>query len=378
MGREYRLSRDPRLRQESDRRNARVSAAIRVSVRGFELDPHAVVAGVDVGEDFLDIATLAPESHHLSLTRVNLRDIGSAPAGNSLDTNAIALLGARLADDVPELRGAIVLVDSPRWPSDLDWSKTISGDRYGWRSESRPSAVGQSPEQCRMETSLRGAHKTGVVAIIHSQRSRGIDVGLRALVRMLRKLDANSPLTTSSMFPTPPMRYFGAHLNTATCKPHLRMLGQELFGQALNHDYGAASGGIFTRFMIAGFAAYRALEAIGAEVYEGYPDLQFRLWRRRHRLFSKQKGRTSALASRIRVLSALARRLDVSGSRQVQRLDEADAAILALSILAARQYGAIFILENPYEGRFMVALDEPEALRFQQHSACRSVRSILS
>ena len=386
MGREYRFSRDPRLRQEGYRRNARVSAAIRVSVSGFELNPHAVVAGVDVGEDFLDIATLAPESHHLSLTRVNLRDIGSAPAGNSLDTNAIALLGARLADDVPELRGAIVLVDSPRWPSDLDWSKTTSGDRCGRSAKPRPGAAGKGPEQSRMETSLPngpqgpvgGTHKAGMVAITHSQRGREIDVGLRALVRILRKLDTNSTLTTLSMFPTPPMRYFGAHLNTATCKPHLRMLGQALFGKVLNRDYGPASGGIFTRFMITGFATYRALEAIGAEVYESYPDLQFRLWCRRHRIFSKKKGRTGALASRIRVLSALARRLDVSGSRQVQRLDEADAAILALSIIAARQYGAIFILENPYEGRFMVALDEPEALRFQQRSACHTARSILS
>src|SRR5215469_5125186 len=103
MGREYRFSRNPRLRQESYRRNARVSPAIRVSVRSFDLNPHAVVAGVDVGEDFLDIATLAPESHHLSLTRVNLRNIVSAPAQNRLDTNAVTLLGSTLADKVPEL-----------------------------------------------------------------------------------------------------------------------------------------------------------------------------------------------------------------------------------------------------------------------------------
>jgi len=324
------------------------------------------VAGVDVGEDFLDIATLAPESHHLSLTRVNLRNIVSAPATNRLDTNMVTLLGSMLANEVPELRGAIVLVDSPRWPSDLDWSKAISGGRCGRSGESRPSGAGRNPEQSRRDTSLRDAHKTGMVAITRSKRGREIDVGLRALVHTLRKLGANSTLTTLSMFPTPPMRYFGAHLNAATCKPHLRMLGQELFGPALNRDYGAVSGGIFTRFMIAGFATYRALEAIGAEIYECYPDLQFRLWCRRHRIFSKNKGRTAALASRIRVLSALARRLGVSGSRQVQRLDEADAAILVLSIIAARQYGAVFILENRHEGRFMMALDGPEALCLQQ------------
>src|SRR5215471_8668991 len=98
MGREYRLSRNARLRQESYRRNAGVSPAIRVSVHRFQLNPRAVVAGVDVGEDFLDIATLAPESHHLSLTRVNLRNIVSAPAENRLDTNAVTLLSLMLAD----------------------------------------------------------------------------------------------------------------------------------------------------------------------------------------------------------------------------------------------------------------------------------------
>jgi hypothetical protein len=294
------------------------------------------VAGIDVGEDFLDIATIRPDRQHLSLARVDLRNIRGAPdqklSRPHLDANAVTFLGAMLAANVPELRGATVLVDSPRWPSDLDWSKA------------------------------------GVIAAPHSQRGREIDVGLRALVYTLRK-GVNSTLTTLSMFPTPPMRYFGAHLNSATCKPHLQMLGQALFGEALNRDCGPASGGIFTRFMIAGFATYRALEAIGAEVYESYPDLQFKLWCRRHRLISKKNCRSSALASRVRVLSALARRVGVSGSCLVQRLDEADAAILALSIIAARQYGATFMFENSYEGRFMVALDEPEAQRFQQRYA---------
>ena len=111
-----------------------------------------------------------------------------------------------------------------------------------------------------------------------------------------------------------------------------------------------------------------ALAATDAEVYECYPDLQFRLWCRRHQLFSKNSnsGRTAALASRLRVVSGLARRIGVSGSNQIQRLDEADAAILALSVAAARQQGATFIFENACEGSFMVALDKPEAQRFQR------------
>lgn len=313
------------------------------------------------------------DSQHLSLARVNLRDIARAPAANLsrsyLGTNAITLLGGMLAERVSALRGAIVLVDSPRWPSDLDWSKAISRDGCGRNGEPRPRAAGGSPGQSRRGTSLRSARRTGLIAATHAERGRGLDVALRALVSNLRKWGPNSTLTALSMFPTPPMRYFGAHLNTTTCKPHLRMLGQELFGEALNGDYGPPSGGIFTRFMIAGFATYRALEAIGAEVYECYPDLQFRLWCRGHRLFSKKKGRRPALASRFRVLSALARRLGVSCPRQIQRLDEADAAILALSMIAAQEYGASFIFENSFEGRFIVALDQPEALRFRQRDA---------
>ena len=66
------------------------------------------------------------------------------------------------------------------------------------------------------------------------------------------------------------------------------------------------------------------------------------------------------------MLSALARRLGVSGFRQIRRLDEADAAILALSVIAARKHGETLIFENSREGRFMVALDEPEAQRLEE------------
>ena len=295
------------------------------------------MVGIDVGEDFLDIAALTPKSRYLRLTRIDLRNCADASAGRSprsnRDKNAVSLLATMLTDKVCELRGAIALVDSPRWPSDLDWSKR------------------------------------GMVAATHPKRGREIDVRLRALVVKLRELGA--PLPLLAMFPTPPMRYFGAHLNAAACKAHLRMFGEALFGDALNRDYGPASGGIFTRFMIAGFATYRALEAIGAKTYECYPDLQFRLWRRHHQLVAKNSpsGKTAALASRIRVLSALARRLGVCGFPPIQRLDEADAAILALSIIAGHQHGATLVLENPCEGRFVVAMDEAEA-KLLHHVTC--------
>jgi len=255
----------------------------------------------------------------------------------------------------------MVLVDSPRWPSDLDWSKAGSEDRLSRNEQPRLTAAS------RREMTLRGKHGSGVAAATNSQRGRKIDAGLRALVFTLRRLDADSTLTPLSMFPTPPMRYFDAHLNIASCKPHLRLLGRELFGEALNRDHGPASGGIFTRFMIAGFATFRALQTIASEVYECYPDLQFKLWCRGQRLSSKNsaKGRKAALASRVRVLSVLARELGIHGI-QVQRMDEADAAILALSTIAAQRHGATLILQTASEGSFMVAMDRPEAQRLQQ------------
>jgi len=163
------------------------------------------------------------------------------------------------------------------------------------------------------------------------------------------------------------MAYFGAQLNAATCKPHLRSFGQALFGKSLNRDYGPPSGGIFTRFMIAGFATYRALDTIAGELYECYPDLQFRLWRGGRVLSSKNssEGRKAALESRVRVLTTLAGRLDIHRFPQIHRIDEADAAILTLSTAAAQRYGAVLAVQNACEGKFMVALDGPESQRLR-------------
>ncbi|MBV8770886.1 MAG: DUF429 domain-containing protein [Deltaproteobacteria bacterium] len=250
-----------------------------------------------------------------------------------------------LISAAPALRGAIVLVDSPRWPRDLNWSKSAS-------------------DQCiRLD-----AYRATVVASNTFRCGRRLDAALRALVFALRELGRNSAVASLSMFPTPPMNYFGAHLNSAGCKPHLRLLGRALFGRALNRDYGPASGGIFTRFMIAGFATYRALAPIAARVYECYPDLEFKLWRRGLQLFSKNStmSRTAVLASRIRVLSALARELRISELPLIKRMDEADAAILAVSTAAAHHQRGVLTLENPDEGGFLLALKGTEAQYLKQ------------
>src|SRR5438876_6988112 len=111
MGREYRLSRNPRLRKEGDRRHARISPALQVSVRHISLDPRAAIAGIDVGEDFLDIAVLTTEQKRLSFTRLDLRSIGLVESETSPESEAIARMAKRLAAAVPQLHGAIALVD---------------------------------------------------------------------------------------------------------------------------------------------------------------------------------------------------------------------------------------------------------------------------
>src|SRR5205823_6051103 len=45
----------------------------------------------------------------------------------------VARLSAMLSGEVPQLRHAAVLIDSPRWPGDLDWSRNgvVSAEKPG-------------------------------------------------------------------------------------------------------------------------------------------------------------------------------------------------------------------------------------------------------
>ena len=83
---------------------------------------------------------------------------------------------------------------------------------------------------------------------------------------------------------------------------------------------------------------------------------------------NSSKGRTAALASRIDVLTALAREMAISELPPIRRTDEAAAAILALSAADARQRRATLIVENPEEGSFLVALTEPDARHLKPRS----------
>jgi hypothetical protein len=123
-----------------------------------------------------------------------------------------------------------------------------------------------------------------------------------------------------------------------------------------------AGGHLFTRFMLTGFAAYQALGRTRAQSFETYPDLAFRLWARGEEVPPKGAGRV-ALDARKRISRRLADELGCAGTRDISTLDQADAAVLALSAGLAIRDGIVAIIGHPAEGRFALALDRDQARR---------------
>ena len=245
---------------------------------------------------------------------------------------ALAEIAQRIADTLAQQGGrAVALIDSPRWPRDLDLSA--------------------APE-LRFRNPIPNA--------------RHIDRVLRPL---LRRIAGEKPLNGAerlSMFPTPPSGYFLRCIEHPRCPPHLRAIGLEMFGAGRANssiDPQSVSGGaIFTRFMIAGFAAYRAIERLPIEAYESYPDLLFRLAETDTALAPKSRRR-AALANRNGIVARMAARSGITAAPPAT-LDQADAAILALSAAASMSDGAIVTIGNRAEGRFLLPLDSALASRF--------------
>ena len=137
------------------------------------------VIGIDVGEDFLDLAIVDDAAKHLRLARV-------AVAGIERDTNggdgriggAIPELRRRTLLAAPELsmNGAIALVDSPRSPRDVDLAEGSGEVRW----------------------------------IAGTSGGRAIDLALRELVGRLGLRKAGGGPFSLSLFPTPQIRYFAA------------------------------------------------------------------------------------------------------------------------------------------------------------------------
>ncbi len=278
--------------------------------REIVIAPDATILGVDVGEDFLDLAMLAANSSRLSYHRVPLRGIASP---------AVDAIAHRIADAIgSDLRGAVALIDSPRTPRDLDCSGS--------------------------SMLLRGDVPDG----------RIIDASLRTLLRE-RFNGAMRPL---SMFPTPLASYFAGCIARRDCKPHLRAIAEELLPSILapRSDLadGKIAGGTFTRFMLAGFAAFPALEKLGVRVFEAYPDLQMRLWSDGVPVPPKRL-RGEAIRTRQKICARLAETVGIANFATPQNLDEADAAILGLSAAASASSRSLIELHCPPEGRFAVA-----------------------
>jgi len=253
---------------------------------------------------------------------VPLIEIGADP---------IESLKTRLSEVWPDAgAGSIALVDSPRCPRDVTWS----------------------------------------------ERALRIDPGRRALDVALRRLVKLQGIRLS-MFPTPPLSYFRAQALAPRCKPHLRAFFDALFPGEDGADEGRApQGGVFTRFMVAGFAVYLALDDLRVRTFEAYPDLQFRLWSE-DEIQSKGCGARAA-GCRRRVNAKLRGELGLSTPRRKLSIDLLDAEILALSTAIASDRGILSVLSNAAEGRFLAALDTRQRNKLEretrpERSGCRRI-----
>src|SRR5260370_1094724 len=135
------------------------------------IDPSTTIVGVDVGEDFLDLATLRPNTDQIEHARVALSDLGPIPTSTLSD---------RLLRAVPGLNDrCVALIDSPSLPIDL--------------------TAGPPPSPR-----------------LAAPKTRDLDRSLRLI---LARLD--QPL---ALFPTPALSIFARQSTASSCKPHLKSI----------------------------------------------------------------------------------------------------------------------------------------------------------
>jgi hypothetical protein len=198
---------------------------------------------------------------------------------------------------------------------------------------------------------------------------------------MLHRLNANPARDRKThlwLFPTPPMRYFNSCVHDPACKPHLHSMGEQIFRSLKSHwqiptkPTKLSGGAVFTRFMIAGFAVYQALARIGVEAYEGYPYLGFRLWMARDDELPAKIKTSNVYANALEARRRILQRIRLPAKFKMAppaSYDEADAAILAITVAAASNDHAIFQICDRAEGRFVVALDQIDAAYLRSTSA---------
>jgi hypothetical protein len=280
---------------------------------------HRAIVGIDVGENYLDLAIIDADRRRLEHSRIDLREIGGADPIGELASRFARCLGASGSRAIAR---SIAIIDSPRSPLDAD------GMTFA--------------------------------PILDPMASRAIDAGLREIVRALNRNPNRAPKLRLSLFPSRPTKYFVDCAFHPDCKPHLGAFGSRLFARPTTMIPASplSGGALFTRFMIAGFATYRALEQLGVEAYEGYPYLAFSLWRKNHEDLPPKNRANVALPARNLILQRLAARFSDLATPSANSLDQADAAILAITtVLAIAERNALLVIHAPHEGRFLIALD---------------------
>jgi hypothetical protein len=293
---------------------ARIPAPLRAEISAVDVGERGPIAGIDVGERYLDLAMIEnPGAPALRFARIDLQQSSSDPIGN---------LARSIARTIPRLgRDAIVLVDSPRNP--------------------------------------RGWDRRSGKAIWPAPRRRAIDAALHEIVRAIRRRRGAADGVRLSMFPTPEIAYFIRCAADPRCKPHLAAFAREVLHiEATAHNPRMHRGGrgwLFTRFMLSGFAAFAALERLSVCAFESYPYLCFAL----HKTCDERlqpKSVRDARAQRARILARLAREGGMVEIPPIESLDQADAAVLALTGAIAAETGGLYCVAATGEGRFLLPI----------------------
>jgi hypothetical protein len=184
---------------------------------------------------------------------------------------------------------------------------------------------------------------------------------LRAAIARMNRARKAKDRIAFALFPTPQLDYFRRCAEDPQCKPHLAEIARALGESPEASSPGGAAvpaasltgGRIFTRFMLTGFATYRALEQLGIQTFESYPYLAFALWKKAGEPLPPKSSRRAALDIRRGIVSRVARKSDVN-IPPISTLDQGDAAILALTIAAPA--AAALIVNGGTEGRFLLAM----------------------
>lgn len=108
--------------------------------------------------------------------------------------------------------------------------------------------------------------------------------------------------------------------------------------------------------MLSGFAAFRALERLRARTFESYPHLAFTLHKTADEPLPSKSERRAALCARIGIVGRLAHEAGIREMPEIATLDQADAAVLAITAAQGAKWRGLFRVSAPQEGAFLLAV----------------------